>query len=75
MKVKFKDKEVEGKEIDVLLSNEKWNEYQLSDGNILMFKEVLISVVKVIGEQNPDGTPAYIFQTHKVTRIKEGRND
>ena len=37
---------------------------------MLMFKEVLVSVFRIEGETNPDGTPAYQFQTHKVVRVK-----
>lgn len=70
MKLKYQGREVEAIEVDVLLSNEKWNEYQLADGKVLMFKEVLVSVYKLEGELNLDGSPVYQFQTHKVVRIK-----
>jgi hypothetical protein len=70
MKVNFQGKEVEATEVEVLTSDEKWNQYQLADGKVLMFKEVLVSVYKLEGVTNPDGTPAYQFQTHKVVRVK-----
>ena len=47
--------------MEVLTSSEHWNEYQLVDGKVLMFKEVLVSVFRIEGETNPDGTPAYQF--------------
>ena len=56
--------------MEVLTSSEHWNEYQLVDGKVLMFKEVLVSVFRIEGETNPVGTPAYQFQTHKVVRVK-----
>lgn len=70
MKVNFQGEMVEATEVEVLTSNEHWNEYQLADGRILMFKEVLVSVHKIEGKTNPDGSQAYQFQTHKVVRVK-----
>lgn len=70
MKVNYQGNEVEATEVEVLSSDERWNQYQLADGKILLFKEVLVSVYKLVGVTNPDGTPAYQFQTHKVVRVK-----
>jgi len=70
MKLTYRGREVEATEIEVLTTMEHWNEYQLGDGKVLMFKEVLVSVLKIEGETNPDGTPVYQFQTHKVVRVK-----
>ena len=70
MKVNYQGREVEATEVEVISSDEKWNQYQLIDGKVLMFKEVLVSVYKMEGITNPDGTPAYQFQTHKVVRVK-----
>lgn len=70
MKINFQGEMVEATEVDVLTSNERWNEYQLADGKVLMFKEVLVSVLRVEGKTNPDGTQAYQFQTAKVVRVK-----
>lgn len=70
MKTQYQGKEVDAQEIDVILSKEQWNEYQLSDGKVLMLKTVLISILRVEGATNPDGSPIYQFQTHLVPRIK-----
>jgi len=70
MKVKHNDQEVEAIEVEVLSSEEHWNQYQLADGKVLAFKEVLVSVFKLEGVTNLDGTPAYQFQTSKVVRVK-----
>jgi len=69
-KVKYQGREVEATEVDVVSSDEKWNQYQLVDGKVLMFKEVLVSVFKLTNEVNPDGSSVYQFQTHKVVRVK-----
>ena len=70
MKINYQGHEVDANEIDVVSSNEHWNEYQLADGKVLMFKEVLIAVYALNGKTNPDGSQTYQFQTSKVVRIK-----
>ena len=70
MKVNFQGEMVEASEVEVLVSSERWNEYQLADGKVLMFKEVLIAIFKLEGKTNPDGTQAYQFRTSKVVRVK-----
>ncbi len=70
MLVDFQGSKVEATEVEVLSSNEHWNEYQLADGKVLMFKEVLIAVYILNGKTNPDGSQTYQFQTSKVVRVK-----
>jgi hypothetical protein len=70
MKIKYQNREVDATEVEVLTSAEHWNTFQLSNGKILMYKEVLVSVLLLEGEFNPDGSPVYQFQTHKIVRIK-----
>jgi len=70
MKIKFQGEEVEATEVEVISGNECWNEFQLADGKVLMYKEVLVSVHRIEGKTNPDGTPMYQFQTNKVVRVK-----
>jgi hypothetical protein len=70
MKIKYQNKEVDATEVEVLTSDEHWNTFQLADGKVLMYKEVLVSVLRLEGEFNPDGSQVYQFQTHKVVRIK-----
>jgi len=70
MKVKYQGEEVEAVEVEVLTSHEPWSEFQLADSHVLMFKEVLVTVYRIEGKTNPDGTPVYQFQTTKVVKIK-----
>ena len=69
MKVKYQDKEIEVEEVDVILANEKWNEYQLADGAVLKFKDVIVSIHRAITEKAPDGKALYLFNTHRVVRL------
>lgn len=70
MKVQYQGKEVEATEVEVLLNKEQWNEYQLSDGKVLLLKTVLVGIQRIEGLTNPDGTPIYQFQTHLVPRVR-----
>ena len=70
MKIKHGDKEVEAIEIEIVRANEPWVECQLADGKILMFRDVVVSVYKLVDERNPDGSEIYNFQTHRVVRMK-----
>lgn len=70
MKITFRGKIVEATEVGVLTSNEHWNEYQLEDGRVLKYKEVLVAVLRIEGLVNSDGTPAYQIQTRKVVDVR-----
>lgn len=47
-----------------------WVECQLADGKVLIFRDVVMAVYKLVNNTNPDGSPIYNFQTHRVVRIK-----
>ncbi len=70
MKLEYQGKQVEATEIEVVRTNEPWVECQLADGKVLMFRDVVVAVYKLVDEKNPDGSPIYNFQTHRVMRIK-----
>ena len=38
--IKYQGKDIEVEEIDVLTETERWNEYQLGEGNVLSVKAV-----------------------------------
>ncbi len=68
--VEFMGKQIEVTDIDVVHSIEHWNEAQLADGKVIMFKDVITSAEKVVSEKTPDGEPLYLFHTHRVVRVK-----
>ncbi len=70
MKIPFQNREIEVIEIEVIHCNEPWSECQLADGKVLMFKDIIVNVHKAVTETNPDGSPLYLFQTHRVVRVK-----
>jgi hypothetical protein len=52
-------KEVEGIDVQVRESSEKWSEFTLEDGTILRMKLSLMSAVRIPGQYDPQGNPLY----------------
>ncbi len=50
--------------------NEPCTECQLADGKVLLFKDVVVVVHKLVDEKQSDGSPIYQFQTNRTVRIK-----
>ena len=50
------------------IQSETWQEYNLSDGNTLRLKCVLLKVLDT-GQQSPSGEPIYNFQTHIIANV------
>jgi hypothetical protein len=50
---------VDGVEVSVDESTEKWSEYKLSDGTVIRGKMTIISAVRVDGQFDPQGNPMY----------------
>jgi len=70
MKQTFNGKEIEVVPMDVVLSNEYWNEYTLSDGSVIRTKDVLIAVHRAVSEKSPDGNPLYLVNCQKIVVLK-----
>lgn len=72
MKQIYNGKEVEAIRIDFFNEQEKWNEYQLSDGRVLRVKFILTDVIKLTGIQDKDGKEVYRIRTaNPIVRIQE----
>lgn len=52
--------------VDVIASDERWNEYQLADGAVMRVKIVLIRVLRADSMRNSNGEPIYQTQTQIV---------
>jgi len=50
---------VDGHEVNVDESTEKWSEYRLSDGTIIRGKMTIIGATRIDGEFDPQGNPMY----------------
>ena len=70
MKITYQGKEIEVDEVEVLTEAERWNEYQLADGKVLLIKTILISVSRAKDEQTQDGASLYVAKTQQVIKVK-----
>ena len=70
MKVPFQGREIEVQEVDTVTSNEQWNEYQLTDGTVLLIKIVLVRIRKALTEKNDSGDPIVLVDTQVIVRTK-----
>ena len=70
MKVDFQGKQIEANEIEVINANERWNEYQLADGKVLMLKLVLVGVQLLDAIDEKTKTPIFQYQTQIISRVK-----
>lgn len=52
----------EGTEVLVAESSEKWSEFTLEDGSVLRVKASLSSVIRIDGEFDNEGNPAYVLK-------------
>lgn len=54
--------EVEGTEVQLNESVEKWTELKLDDGAVLRVKPVVMSVIRIDGQYDQQGNPVYAVQ-------------
>ena len=59
----------DGSEVGVSESTEKWSEVTLDDGTVLRIKPTLLSAIRVDGEYDPEGNPAYLLKVQPVITI------
>lgn len=61
---------VDGIEVPVDESSEKWSEYKLEDGTTIRLKQVLTEVIRT-GYYGPDNNPLYAVKAQPVLAIVE----
>jgi hypothetical protein len=52
----------DGSEVMVSESSEKWSEFTLEDGSVFRIKTSLVSAIRVDGEFDQEGNPAYALK-------------
>jgi hypothetical protein len=61
---------VDGAEVLVKESNERWSEITLEDGTVIRIKPNVISAIRIDGQYDPEGNPMYgIKAGHNVTIV------
>jgi hypothetical protein len=59
---------VDGVEVPVDESSEKWSEYKLEDGTTIRLKQVLMEVIRT-GQYDPEGNPLYAIKAQPVLLV------
>lgn len=70
MQINYQGKQIDVTEVEVITANEPWSEYRLSDGKVLCFKSVLISVFKSVTEKTPEGEFLYMTKNQNIVKVK-----
>jgi hypothetical protein len=59
---------VDGVEVLVDESSEKWSEYKLEDGTTIRLKQVLMEVIRT-SQYDPEGNPLYTIKAQPILSI------
>jgi hypothetical protein len=60
---------VDGTEVAVLESNERWTDIKLDDGATLRIRPVVMAVTRLDGRYDPQGNPMYAVQAQQVMTV------
>lgn len=60
---------VDGNEVAIQESTERWSEVQLEDGTVIRVKPMVLSAVRIQGQYDADGNPAYSIKLTPVVHI------
>jgi hypothetical protein len=63
------DQMVDGTEVPVEESTERWSEFKLEDGTIFRIKLAVISAVRMEGQFDPNGNPMYVMNLTPVIAL------
>jgi hypothetical protein len=58
---------VDGTQIPIDESEERWSKVKLEDGSVLKIRPVVTAVVRVDGQYDPEGNPVYVVKTMVVS--------
>lgn len=67
--VPWMGKIMDGMEVPVEESSEKWSEIKLEDGTIIRVKQSVASVVRVDGQYDAEGNPLYVIKSAPAVAI------
>jgi hypothetical protein len=62
---------VEGFEVPVLESTERWTEVKLEDGTVLRLKPTVVSAIRVPGQYDQEGNPMYALKAANAMMVAE----
>ena len=70
-KVDYMGKMVDGHEVMVEESVDRWSDVKLSDGSVLRVKLSILGAIRVDGEFDPDGNPTYVLKLAPQMLVSE----
>ena len=69
VQIPFMGKVMDGVEVPVEESTERWSEITLEDGTIIRVKQSIASVVRVDGQYDMEGNPMYVVNSAPAVAI------
>ena len=70
VKVPVGDKMLDGVDVPVEETTERWTDIKLEDGTHLRVKSVISSVVRVDDMTDPEGNPVYVVKSMNVLSVE-----
>jgi hypothetical protein len=60
---------VEGVDVAIRDSHERWSEVELADGTTLRIKPNVVAVTRIDGQYDNDGNPTYALQSNQMMTV------
>jgi hypothetical protein len=60
---------MEGSEVGVAESTERWTEVTLEDGTVLRIKPNVMSAIRMDGQYDPEGNPVYAVKSAQTVTV------
>ena len=60
---------VQGVEVGVAESTERWTEIKLEDGSVIRLKSVIVGALRVDGQYDAEGNPVYSLKVNPVMSV------
>ena len=67
-------KMLDGFEVPVTESTERWTEVQLEDGSVLRIKPSIVAAIRVTGQYDQDGNPMYVLKATNAMMLAESKD-
>ncbi len=61
---------VDGTEVSIRESTERWTEITLDDGTVIRLKPSVMSAVRIDGQFDPDGNPMYALRAGQIMLVE-----
>ena len=62
---------MDGVEVPVVESTERWSEIKLEDGSVIRIKPSILSAIRIPGDWDPEGNPMYVLKANNAMMIAE----